>query len=231
VFAISLLRQERWMRLLGMMTVLLAIYVLGFIGLVFFEEIGFCVFAGTMLVLLVVLIFRKKGTWRILCLSSLAYVAALLPYVVTGAYAHGWAGSYVIRGCTTHRALLVAAAARFAQAHDGRLPKADSMEKVLEQLLPYLELPEHVKSHELPYCPVGAMYARNPKPFNWNPDISDRSISELRLLQTPPPVFTCEYEKMGWHFDGSGFIPSIVKVADQLPKLDSSTPRKPSRLP
>lgn len=120
--------------------------------------IGFYVLAGCVGKL------KRLSHWvYLVSVPALLYVLWLSPYMVTGAYSHGWAGGYVWDRCGEPFPIAIQ---YYTLRHKGRLPEATTMEALAEELVEKEIFLEDV-SDEI-YCPVASCFERSPKPYFWN---------------------------------------------------------------
>jgi len=148
---------------------------------------------------------RRKGAWPLLCVT-VVYAACLVPYLASGAIAHGWAGGYVASHCDDKIRLLRQAAIRYALHHEGRLPSAKTNAEFLDAVRPYLKLPGDMDEKDLLVCRAGAAFEAHPEPLRWNAEFAGKSIAELSKLEEPPRLIVCPYALRGYHADGRVFL-------------------------
>lgn len=130
----------------------------------------------------------KRLAFRI---NAAIYLGGLVPFMLTGALAHGWAGGHLDIGCRSHLAELGQALLDFAGEHDNRLPPGTNMQDVFVDIRPYLGSRSTRDVAPVYVCPVCAAFELHPKPYLWNAQLAGRSIEELRNLDAPVPVITC----------------------------------------
>ena len=151
---------------------------------------------------------RRRPEWLrpVWCANLVLYVGCLVPYLVTGAFAHGWAGSYTQRECGAVMARpLCEALARYAYHHDGHLPVGRSF----GEGFPQLAITRGNESewlwtacHDATTCPVAVLYEPNTKPYVWNPAMSGRTITEIRRLRKPEVIISCPYAHGEGYLEG-----------------------------
>jgi hypothetical protein len=133
----------------------------------------------------------------LLGVNLLVYLVCFLPYVVTGAYAHGsapWMKCEHQLSWGTGSALIA-----YTRSHQGRLPTAKTMPEVLKQLHPYyvetmIGMPEGSGTFYDPrYCPAGEWLDKRPKPYIWNAAAVGKTVAALRALPVPVKLITCPY--------------------------------------
>ena len=125
---------------------------------------------------------RKKSDWP-KCIAfwswiiamPVCFVLGLTPYIVTGAWVHGWGGGYVIGQCQTQVEYLHSVLIMYALDHDNRLPIAKDFEELYPQIRPYLPNETGWRS-QFDECVIGKAWDRTPKPFIWNAEFSGKEI-------------------------------------------------------
>lgn len=141
-------------------------------------------------------VIRRKASLltKVIPLAFIIYTIGLIPYIATGAYLHGWGGGYyVAMGCSGRLVSLNDALVQYAKEHDGKLPTADNIKSLVNQLQPYFD-PEILILYSTPIdvCPVADAYERQPQPYKWNANYSGKALKniELETLYTKSmPVF------------------------------------------
>jgi hypothetical protein len=135
---------------------------------------------------------------RFLLGANLAlYVFSLVPYVASGALSHGWAGGYVHGACDARMEAIANALAAYAKSHDGKLPKAASIEELIPKIQPDLDTKHFLYHSPVTVCPLGAAYERRPRPYEWNRRYSDApavSVPELPEAESDF-LLRCPYHK------------------------------------
>lgn len=149
---------------------------------------------------------RERFIRPALC-ALVLYVAALPPYVVTGALAHGWAGGYVRGGCDRRLRILNEALVECARSHGGRLPAVDGMDDLLRELKPFLSEDRIRYVPPVDVCPTGSAYERQPERYGW-----DRSFSgiDLRDVGRDPSLKEKAAISCPYHLPIEGLGPSTL---------------------
>lgn len=133
----------------------------------------------------------------------LVYATTLAPYIVTGAWAHGWTGAYVHFGCLERLEILNGALVEYAQEHAGRLPTVDGMEALLKQMHPYIHIPDDRNRYLSPIdvCPFGSVYERHPEHYTWDTNHSGARLRDLVFddvfFEEKSPISCPYHEHMG----------------------------------
>jgi hypothetical protein len=154
----------------------------------------------------------KLGRLKFVAIGSVAYSVALMPYMISGAYVHGWAGGYVNMACAHKRNKLIEAVFRYAQEHEQRLPAAQDIDGLIQALQPFLEA-ERSWSWRFPpaICPFGGAFERNPRKYQWNSDFARRSLGDIdpdKLMDEW--LIACPYHQR----KGSQNLPRILRNLD-----------------
>ncbi|OPZ83704.1 MAG: hypothetical protein BWY76_02158 [bacterium ADurb.Bin429] len=145
----------------------------------------------------------------LLGVNGLVYLVCFLPYVFTGAYAHGmapWQECQHQLSWGTGSALIA-----YTRAHNGRLPTGRAMPEVLKELHPYyietmVGTPGgYGESYDPLYCKAGCWRDRQPKPYAWNAVTAGKTMDELRALRQPIKIITCPYHA-GFYIDSSDLL-------------------------
>jgi len=107
----------------------------------------------------------------------LIYGASLVPYVATGAYAHGWPGSYVWGACERIMQTIKTALVLHVTDHDLRLPDAETLEALYDVLVEEGILEERARRETI--CPVARCFLKDPLPYVWDGQGGGRTTSEI----------------------------------------------------
>ncbi|MHB0939213.1 MAG: hypothetical protein ACYDCO_14390 [Armatimonadota bacterium] len=141
----------------------------------------------------------------VIALNSLVFVICLMPYLVTGACAHGIPPSGACRHDITwgYGATLLA----YVRAHKGRLPEALTVQELVESTQPYSDIGfrELTKDGKPAMCPAGSWLERQPRPYVWNAAVAGKTIDDLRKLKKPVKILSCPYHQSRY-IDSVGFI-------------------------
>ena len=139
-------------------------------------------------------ILRSRRAPVLLLGNAGAYALALVPFILSNALTHGWTGSYVQMECRNRLNAMGAGLVRYADAHDGCLPDADTTEEVMRAIEPYL--PSGVKEWDerIDVCPAEEAYSRNPRPYDWNATFAGASLDQSTEPDASIPVLRCRTE-------------------------------------
>jgi hypothetical protein len=159
--------------------------------------ISWNLFAVALLVSVLVIAMRLcKSEIRhridVLWINIVLYGVCILPFILSGALAHGWMGGYVTNACDRRIDALEQALIDYAQTHEGRLPVADQMDDLLPQIEGLVSRERIRYSSPIEICPVGAIYEREPKSFRWNRKMSNKALERLDPFESP---FECPYHQ------------------------------------
>ena len=167
----------------------------------------------------------RKSIVKVLLLFWLFYLCALLPFIATGAFCHGWAGGYVLGDCAYRRDLLTTAAFIYARCHENRLPIGANNDEIWPKLKPYLTLPHVGHSPRVEEtleqglaCPIAYLFEREKEGISWNDDISGLTLDEV-CGQAERPLFKCKFDGK-WHRAccHKKFLGVILRKYCQIPK-------------
>ena len=86
-----------------------------------------------------------------------------------------------------------------ADGHDGRLPQSDTFHDLLSELQPYVVPDDFRDGLPLGTCPLSAAYEENPRPYEWNTELSGRDVALISEGNLP---FSCTYH----HRDTERFL-------------------------
>lgn len=140
---------------------------------------------------------KGRGRWAMVVGNVAVYLLCILPYAVSGAWLHGWAGGYVHGECDLRLEALHSALVEYAETHEGRFPSADGMESLLKKLEPHLPPDRISSSGHAEICPLGVAYEREPKHYAWNTSFSGvplRSIDPNLFYHEKTPI-SCPYHE------------------------------------
>jgi hypothetical protein len=145
---------------------------------------GFVLFAAGLLYLLfkagkrVIETPKRLAFWLWFIPLPLCFTFGLTPYIVTGAWIHGWGGGHVTRGCQNQIGDLHYALVMYALDHDNRLPVAKDYAELYPQIEPYMvSLDNKWHWHDRNgFCMIGEAFERSPKPFIWNVELSGKEV-------------------------------------------------------
>jgi len=140
---------------------------------------------------------KRLAYWSWLISIPLCFILGLTPYIVKGAWVHGWGGAYVVMKCQYQISDLHQALVLYALDNDNRLPVAKDYAELYPQIKPYL-IPLHNQWHwhrTIDVCVIGDAWEHTPKPFIWNAEFSGREVfrtTEKDILEqdvTEPVVY------------------------------------------
>jgi uncharacterized membrane protein YgdD (TMEM256/DUF423 family) len=126
----------------------------------------------------------NRRRWRLILVNVGLYCLCLVPYAADGAWLHGWAGGYVSMICEGRLRVMNEAFLEYARLHNGKLPTADGVESLLEQLSPHL--PESIGGRYRPLdsCYIATIFEPQPRRHVW-----DTSFSGVNLMDIDPDTF------------------------------------------
>ena len=159
---------------------------------------------------------------KVATVGVVAYLLALTPYVVRGAYLHGWAGGYVQMDCMRRLDELTAAVCDYADAHGGSLPTATGIDELIDVVQPYLKNGvQRFRSIPRAICPVGGAFERTPQKYRWDSKLSGRKLTELNEgTLMDEGMISCPYHQR----QGVQSFTRIMKHRDVAASQPSSTP-------
>ena len=137
---------------------------------------------------------------RVLKYNLLIYLVCLIPYIVTGAYAHGWGGIYASMKCDSRIRRIHTAILEYAKEHDMKMPVAESIDDLIAEIEPYLYKDRDIKRKIEIICPVSAAFERKAQSFKWNKEMSGKPIKNLLDGSDEIGPIFCPYH------EGSGFF-------------------------
>lgn len=140
---------------------------------------------------------RERKVRIVLYVNVGAYLLSLVPYIATGALAHGWAGTYVGMDCNSQIRDLVAALGKCAEKNDRKFPVASSFDELYLQIAPYLEKTKGWHDNPIHFCPVGWAFERAPTPYVWNEGLSGRTFDVNDLMENDVIPISCQYCQRG----------------------------------
>lgn len=160
--------------------------------------------------------FKQLMKW-----TAAFYVAGIIPYVVTGAWVHGWAGGYIHMGCERRLEILNTALLEYVDNHHGQLPAADGMESLLKELKPYLADERIRYLDPINVCPLGNAYERNPKAYEWNSLYSGVRLADIDLDKFYKNIIpiSCPYHPNFGRLATFKLSDRIIRAADENPQL------------
>jgi hypothetical protein len=140
----------------------------------------------------------NKGKWKpVMKANALLYCVCIMPFILTGAFVHGWAS--VSRICENRLRILDLAIMKYAQHNNWILPKAKTFQELKEKIEPYLVDNNY---DDTTICPEGGAYFRNPDEYIWDSNLSGKPFKEmvgdiysLNLEDKKPPL-KCPYHKL-----------------------------------
>lgn len=160
-------------------------------------------------------------------LNTAAYLAALVPFLVTGAMMQGWTGGHVTIACQANLREMGAALAVYAREHKGGLPEGNSFEAVRDAVQRAYSK-AYPQAGPLPtVCPMGRIYERNPRSYEWSPAFAGASSAALKQRHDLEWVIRCPY-----HEGVSLTVGELLRLAGD-PALDGGVqaPEKPPLVP
>ncbi len=107
-----------------------------------------------------------------------SFAIGLTPFIVTGAWVHGWGGGYVTGRCQDQLGDIHVALVKYALDHNNHLPVAKDYAELYPQIEPYFD--ESLKSRgwrgTTDVCVIGKAWDRTPKSFVWDAALSGKEI-------------------------------------------------------
>lgn len=154
---------------------------------------------------------------RLAIFALLLYMLGIMPYLTTGALVSGWGGGHVRMACDGRLEVLSSALLDYAAKHEGKLPTADGMNVLLNELQPFVsqERARHYASIDV--CPLGGAYERDPKHYVWNTNFSGASLHDIDLDRFSDGVvpITCPYH-VNWGGRGwSVFEEEVIRARQE----------------
>lgn len=136
---------------------------------------------------------RNQHTSFIVRIPLLAYGALLIPYLLTGALAHGWGGGHVMTAGENQLLSVNWALFLYAKDHEGRFPVARDIEELMPQIQRYLK-PRETR-HGNPYTvhPGAWVFDEQPKSYVWDSTQSGKLAPELDYFPSFKLPVTCPY--------------------------------------
>lgn len=141
-------------------------------------------------------IFDQKKFWIIFVLNIVLYAGCLTPYIVSGAFTHGWEGGEVRDRCDVRIDAYTKAIYDYAASHKGRFPEADSFSKLLPKIIPYLDtrrFESHYGEGRRFVCPHGDAFEKNPDQYVWNKRLSAKRTDEPDVMRDVDFIIICPY--------------------------------------
>ena len=121
---------------------------------------------------------KRLAYWSWVITIPIGFVLAVMPYVVQGAWVHGWGGGYVTMQCQSQIEKLHYAIVMYALDHDNHLPVAQNFAELYPQIESYL--PESMRRSgwrgKYDVCVIGRAWDQTPKPFVWNSEFSGKEV-------------------------------------------------------
>jgi hypothetical protein len=167
---------------------------------------------------------QKRRCFR---LNAAVYLAALVPFLVTGAMMQGWTGGHVRAACDSNLREMGVAVALYALENDGRLPDGRSIEAVRDAVDPAYRRACPDLDSLATICPMGEIIERNPRPYEWDPAFAGASLGDLARERTWRWLIRCPY-----HEGTSLTVADLLRTAERLAAEDAtrSSQRPPSAL-
>jgi len=136
---------------------------------------------------------RNQHVQAIVRIPLLAYGAMLLPYLLTGAIAHGWGGGYVMMAGEDQLMSVNRACFLYAKDHEGRFPVAQDIEELMPQIQPYLK-PRETR-HGNPYTvhPGAWVFDEHPKSYVWDAAQSGKLAPRIERFNRVKLPVACPY--------------------------------------
>lgn len=130
-------------------------------------------------------------------IGAVTYMVTLTPYVVSGAYLHGWAGGYVHMDCADRLDQLTDAVCDYADVHGGILPTASNIDDLIRVIQPDIkEGLAAFRSFPIAVCPLGGAYERTPRKYQWDASLSGQQLTTMdRDRMMSRGLIACPYHK------------------------------------
>jgi len=127
--------------------------------------------------------------------SIVVYLACLIPYLAASSTLHGWAGGYVEGACYGKLRDLTWGLLKYAEAHEGHLPQADSTMDLVNAIEPYLE---GKRTHTPPgfrdppwCCPLEYARSQHPRSYEWDASFSELTLDEVAQRKPYEAILRC----------------------------------------
>lgn len=123
-------------------------------------------------------ISNRLTYWSWIMAIPVCFALGLVPYIVQGAWVHGWGGGYVTSQCGKQIGMLHHALVMYALDHENRLPTADDFTQLYPQIKPYLPDENNRTGWrgKFDVCVIGKAWDRTPKPFLWNAGLTGKEV-------------------------------------------------------
>lgn len=168
---------------------------------------------GILAHLVVFFVFVRSHTpfsrrWRFFYLGGVLvlYIVFLAPYALGRALTHGWHGSYVSSHCRENLDLMSKAMAYYLATHDGMLPEAEDAEELSHRIFTD-EFHENMVDSPYPLgefiCPIERSFEKEPKPYEWNRELSSAKVKELREMDQGTLALKCYRSHYGGYYSVS----------------------------
>lgn len=154
---------------------------------------------------------------RLAIFALLLYMLGIMPYLTTGALVSGWGGGHVRMACDGRLKVLGSALLDYAAKHEGKLPTADGMNVLLNELQPFVSQKRARYYTSIDVCPLGGAYERDPKHYVWNTNFSGASLHDIDLDRFSDGVvpITCPYH-VNWGGRGwSVFEEEVIRARQE----------------
>ncbi len=153
-------------------------------------------------VVLAVATFLCARLWRtdrnakaipILMLPLATYVLLLLPFLLSGAIAHGWAGGHVINAGKDRLYDVNRACFLYAAEHNGRFPVAATIDDLIPQIECFMTVTRSGYGNPITVYPAAWAFEKEPSPFAWDPAWSGQQAPELPIWDARQLPVQCPY--------------------------------------
>ena len=115
---------------------------------------------------------KRVGYWSWIITIPIGFVLGMVPYIIQGAWVHGWGGAYVGMRCDRQIDVLHYALVMYALDHENHLPVAKDFTELYPQIESYLS--SDWQKYDV--CTIGRAWDRTPKPFIWNAAFSGKEV-------------------------------------------------------
>ncbi len=144
---------------------------------------------------------RREVRRKTLAFPVATYLLLLVPFLLTGSLAHGWAGGYVMMAGEQQLLDINRACLRYAMEHGGKLPVASTVDDLLPQIERYLKQPKPRDGNPIQVHPAAWAFEKDPKPFVWKAQLSGQKAPKLPIADEEKMPVTCPYTGCPMLFD------------------------------
>lgn len=136
---------------------------------------------------------RRRRAAVALIIPVVTHAALLLPFLQSGAIAHGWAGGYVMNAGHDQLHDVNRACFLYAADHDGLFPVAKNLNELMPQIQSYLKRKRSLYGNPITVHPAAWAFEKQPKPYVWNAGASGQPAPELPIENASELPVQCPY--------------------------------------